>query len=461
MPFAVVETINARGCKELSVVPCNWLRTSRSGNIVLWPNAKRIADQEKLLHDENSFPKKSWLKYKCTVKRNAIMSYAAAKLMLEELSGESSSDVNQLIRRKKKQHNHDKESFQNMFVMDNTQHQNESASVDEISDSEPTVGDQFNINIGSQKSSPQVPVIVEVTENMQSEIFSQQKTPPSSSPTGIQRIEYVTYENFHEPDTLVEADNPVQECMNEIIKLRQYIEQRLDRLEKRSADICIQNEFILDALRKNSSRVTNIEEPISFCIDPIENELQLADLELKLADKDFKSKMVKWLRLHASGDCAENRMLGVLDILFSKEFQTKCTWTGASRKGPKIAIMPNRNILQLFTQVGSDEYEVVTQQKLANFFMKKLKNSLKRLLAAGMRRGTRHVRRKQRNVAEVDVVGDVLVDASSNKMNGQADKQVNSCSESESEEYAGSVVDSLDALDYAEILSNATPDFSE
>lgn len=152
-------------------------------------------------------------------------------------------------------------------------------------------------------------------------------------------------------------------------------------------------------------------------------------------------------------------------MLFSKEFQTKCTWTGASRKGPKIAIMPNRNILQLFQQVGSDEYEVVTQQKLANFFMKKLKNSLKRLIAAGMRRGTRHVRRKQQNVAErnVDLVDDVLVVASSKRLDGPADKHVNSCSESESEEYTGSVVDSLDALDCAEILFSSTNpnDFSE
>lgn len=106
-------------------------------------------------------------------------------------------------------------------------------------------------------------------------------------------------------------------------------------------------------------------------------------------------------------------MLGVLDMLFSKQFQTEYTWTGASRKGPKIAIMPNRNILQLFQQIGSDESEVVTQQKLAIFFKKKLKNSLKRLMTTGMRRGTRHVRRTKQQRMAVDQEAQIRSDTES------------------------------------------------
>lgn len=144
-------------------------------------------------------------------------------------------------------------------------------------------------------------------------------------------------------------------------------------------------------------------------------------------------------------------MLCALDMLFSKEFQTKCTWTGASRKGPKVAIMPNRNILQLFQQIGSDESEVVTQRKLADFFMKKLKNSLKRLIATGIRRGTRHVRRtKQRKACEQNVKVEPDI-ATSNELNGQA---VESCCSDLETEDAGSAIDSSDALDHADIQSN-------
>ncbi|XP_053695156.1 uncharacterized protein LOC128742730 [Sabethes cyaneus] len=203
-------------------------------------------------------------------------------------------------------------------------------------------------------------------------------------------------------------DTTTQNRLKELIGLYQQVNHRLDLIEQRTADITIQNELILDEVRKLNSRLNDSRhhpemngsrkstgEPWDFCFSPVEREEELADLELNLADDDYKSKMVKWLRVHCSDNCADNRMLRVLDLLISKEMQTKCTWTGASRKGPKIAIMPYRNMLQLFIEVGSDDTEVVTQQKLTSFFMRKLKNSLKRLAATGERRGTRHVRRKK------------------------------------------------------------------
>lgn len=149
-------------------------------------------------------------------------------------------------------------------------------------------------------------------------------------------------------------------------------------------------------------------------------------------------------------------MLCVLDMLFSKDFQTKCTWTGASRKGPKLAIMPNRNILQVFQQIGSDETEVVTQRKLADFFKKKLKNSLKRSIAIGIRRGTRHVRRRKQTKALQQEVKMEPVGGSSNVLGGQIDEAEMSCEsfdEPESED-AGSAVNSSDALDHADIQTN-------
>lgn len=152
-------------------------------------------------------------------------------------------------------------------------------------------------------------------------------------------------------------------------------------------------------------------------------------------------------------------MLCVLDMLLSREFQSKCTWTGASRKGPKIAIMPNRNILQLFVQIGSDESEVVTQRKLANFFMRKLKNSLKRLATTGMRRGTRHVRRRKQKNADGNQVQPGGVDGSivavSNEPCKEDDERDVSSSLSESED-AISVVNSSDGLDRSDIQSDSS-----
>lgn len=163
------------------------------------------------------------------------------------------------------------------------------------------------------------------------------------------------------------------------------------------------------------------------------------------------------MRTNATGDCADNRMLAVLDLLLSKEFQTKCSWTGVGRKGPKIAIMPNRNILQLFQFIGTDDTEIVTQQKLASFFMKKLKNSLKRMMVHGRRRGTRHVRKHRK--PEEERTGDEAdpnpID-SSNAPNGQDDEDDNGHIEPGVNETVESCVDSSDAQEYANFLSESS-----
>lgn len=291
MPFAVVETTNARGCKELSVVPDKWLRSSKRGSIVLWPNARKTAEQEKLLRDANSHPKKSWLKFKCTVKRSSISSFAAATRLLDELSGESSTDVSQLIRRKAKQNRRTSANFQQMLVLEGTPNTSPTPVIMEVRGN---IRDKIPLQVTSPPSPARTTVIAAKVEgNVHTgPTPTQPAVIADISEDNVQTVEYVTYETIQEPDTLMETDNSTQDLLREIIGMQHQINQRLDRLEKRTANICTQSEFILDSIRKFSSRVTSIEDPPSFYFNPIENEQQLADLESKLADKDFKSKMV-------------------------------------------------------------------------------------------------------------------------------------------------------------------------
>ncbi|XP_053698653.1 uncharacterized protein LOC128745600 [Sabethes cyaneus] len=451
MPFAVVETTNARGHNELSAVPEKWIRSSKSGHIMLWPNSQRVQDVKKMLRDANITPKKAWLKYKCTIKRNGIQSYDEAMGLCEELSGESSSssDAQAASTQRKKKVN------QNLLLhYDQLPHR---CSYNPYQCNHHSLYRKHQLLLHKHQPHRQaIPIQPPVAPL---------ETPAATTKKHISAAQYVT-----------------QPCMK--IELM-GVNHRLDLLEKRTADIAIQNEFILDALLKQNSR-TMIEEHLEFCFKPIEREEELADLELNLEDNDYKSKMVKWLRVHYSGDCADNRMLRVLDLLISKEMQTKCTWTGASRKGPKVAIIPNRNMLQLFVQIGSDDSEVVTHQKLTRFFMRKLKNSLKRLTTTGKRRGTRHVRKKKAdnevvegksapglnkatsdehrpkhdNKPQSQVVEDPYTGSNDASSSGQqaawTDEQDNSCSDFGSESDAGSVVDSSDALDNTEMVSDTT-----
>nr|XP_029734481.1 uncharacterized protein LOC115269842 [Aedes albopictus] len=375
MLFALVETTNARGFNELSVVPTSWLRGSKSGNILLWPNVKSVAEQEKMLRDETSCPKKSWLKYKCKVKRNPISTFAAAKRMLEELSGESSSDAGHLVRRKQKHDKRETENFQSMLVLDNSNRSPEAQLNPIVIEARGGVQDEIH-----QESLLQSPSEDAAQHEILPQALSEQRSFPPAADTfterppddmhGIQTVQYVTYDTAHEPNTVMETD--IQESLN-----------------------------------------------------------------------------INWLRLNATGDCADNRMLGALDLLLSREFQTKCTWTGASRKGPKTAIMPNRNVLQLFVEVGSNESETVTQQKLASFFKRKLKNSLKRLLTTGMRRGTRHVRRRRQPAQATEQEVKFEPDGEHNEKRGDRSDQ-------DSDSNASSVINSSDALDAVDVESDSS-----
>lgn len=307
MPFAVVQTTNARGCNELSVVPASWLRGSRSGNILLWPNVKSVAEQERLLRDENSSPKKSWVKYKCKVKRNPIASFNAAKRMLDDLSGESSSEVSNLVRRKRKPKNNEANNFQEMLILNDTPC---SSAAETTSSSVPIVievrggvqgeiQDEFPRGTTSSPRQPPATVLTNVEDNVQNaqgEILQQPlpvlpvngiTTLSEDNVPEIQTVQYVAYDTA---DTVVEPGT--QQCFDTVIKQLQETNSRLERLEKRIASIGTQNEFMLDAVRKFISHTTNIEQPSSFCFDPIKDENELADLENKLTDNDFKLKMV-------------------------------------------------------------------------------------------------------------------------------------------------------------------------
>ncbi|XP_062550627.1 uncharacterized protein LOC134215454 [Armigeres subalbatus] len=353
MPFALIETTNAKGKCKLSVVPNKWLRASPNGSVVLWPNGSP-QEQETLLRSEHSCPSSSWLRYKCTVKRNLIGSYNQALKLLERMT-DGDVDSNQI------RHEKESQTFLQELVYKNTSRVN--------------VAPPTGIRKANRNS---FPVITS-----------------AYSAANTDNVRFVSDDDVHQ----VEAEDPIQKCLDKmdiIINMQQQINKRLDALEKRVTVISDQNTAIFQAtVKQKTQSKTEIEETLSFNFTPMETEHELVDLEKKLEHKTFSEKLVKWLRVNVSGKCAEDRMLCVLDLMFTKKFQTMCTWTGVSRKGPKTAIMPNRNILEIFQILGSDDMEVVNQRELAAFFMKKLKNSLKRLTITGVRRSTRHVRRRK------------------------------------------------------------------
>lgn len=436
MPFAVIETINAEAEKELSVVPDKLLRCSKNGNIVLWPNTTSTTEKQSYFRDENVCPQKSWLKYKCTVKRYPISTYESAIIALEAISDrteETSLDSNRLGKR---QHN-DQEPNRapKKVVVENSGDNQSGIAFNRKTHVKPPPHNKVEMKplAPTEEEGDSFPVIISAYSEANSE--------------NIAFVLKDATKGVPEPTHQLGADHSIQKCldkMNEILGLQHLITARLDQLEEKVADLSTQNQSILNAIKNCCKRSSNIEETLSFVFQPMENAQQLEDLEKKLEDEEFKSKLLRWLRLNVSGDCTEDRMLGVLDALFTKKFQTLCSWTGISRKGPKTAVLPNRNILEIFQIIGSGDSDEVNQRELANFFMKKLKNSQKRLLVAGLRRAARKVRRKKKQKQE---------DPCNN-----SDDSSSRC-EAETESYSGYIEDSgssdVEVLPTAENSYNA------
>ncbi|XP_055644096.1 uncharacterized protein LOC129780138 [Toxorhynchites rutilus septentrionalis] len=205
-----------------------------------------------------------------------MKSFAEAKRLLEELSGESSSDVTELVRRERKANNREN-NFQKMLVLENTPpatHQTPPQTMN--------VRDEIFLPVAaSSQATPAVVITPNSETNFHREISPQVATarPPQENATStnipqicgnnVQTIQYV-YQTVDEPVAVVGSNH--QESNELIVHLQQII-TRLNQLEKHVADISTQNEFILDSIRNFSSRMTSNEQPPSFHFNPIENEL--------------------------------------------------------------------------------------------------------------------------------------------------------------------------------------------
>ncbi|XP_053667896.1 uncharacterized protein LOC128718275 [Anopheles marshallii] len=105
----------------------------------------------------------------------------------------------------------------------------------------------------------------------------------------------------------------------------------------------------------------------------ITNEQELGMFESNLNDVKYFNEISAWLEDNIFENTPENRMIEILDLLFSKQFLPKCSWTGISKGGVKLSMMTYRNILEVVRIHGSTSDISITKKDIARFFMKKLK----------------------------------------------------------------------------------------
>uniref|UniRef100_A0A182M266 DUF4806 domain-containing protein n=1 Tax=Anopheles culicifacies TaxID=139723 RepID=A0A182M266_9DIPT len=113
-------------------------------------------------------------------------------------------------------------------------------------------------------------------------------------------------------------------------------------------------------------------------------------LNENLLNSVFQEEIYHWLTCNITETQSENRMTEAMDLLFTKKFMTKCSWTGVGRGAEKIPMMRMVNITKLFRRIGTHNGVIVNQRMVMLFFMKKLKNAVRRTEMKHLRRSTTH-----------------------------------------------------------------------
>ncbi|XP_053667888.1 uncharacterized protein LOC128718258 [Anopheles marshallii] len=157
---------------------------------------------------------------------------------------------------------------------------------------------------------------------------------------------------------------------NESVNANLETNNRLDRLENAVCTISAKLDILTDKTIVPTT-LRRVKNNIGF--EMITNEQELGMFESNLNDVKYFNEISAWLEDNIFENTPENRMIEILDLLFSKQFLPKCSWTGISNGGEKLSMITYRNILEVVRIHGSTSDISITKKDIARFFMKKLK----------------------------------------------------------------------------------------
>ncbi|XP_041773366.1 uncharacterized protein LOC121594322 isoform X2 [Anopheles merus] len=353
MPFNIVETVDGRGHKELLAVPETWIQgTSKGINYLMWPNVRRADSLNALLLDDSSMPSNSWERIMCKIKRTGLETIAQANRIIQDMCLVSSTDCSVVHEeklckpRKTKQHAFKPDNrFQQMLVEE--QPKEESNEAIECLNEDNSIEFEEEEYLEKDETSSEV----------------DQLKLHDSEPANLNKTVITTPE------------------------LSPSIDERLEKLERAMSTVLAKLDILLD---KTVIPVSMRRKRNDIGFQVVSSIEELSILESNLAQPDYFNEVSSWLEHNIWEITPENRMIEILDLIFSKKFLTLCSWTGIGKGKEKVPMMTHKNILELFRLHGSTEEAVVTDKVLARFFMKKLKNATKRAYSKGLRKSTQH-----------------------------------------------------------------------
>lgn len=177
--------------------------------------------------------------------------------------------------------------------------------------------------------------------------------------------------------------------------------QRLENIEQTQKTILLKltNDSMIDPVLKRSRR--NIQSSIVEFL-PIDNLESLQNMEKALKDNDIADQIKEKLSIVCGSDKGKgaNNCFALVDVMFTRKFLTKCSWSGGSRGDVKTCFKMFTRVIKLFFEIIYQSDNAFTFQECESFFKIILKNSVKRLSAKLMRKSTPRNRRKKVNKTE-------------------------------------------------------------
>uniref|UniRef100_A0A182X4S1 DUF4806 domain-containing protein n=1 Tax=Anopheles quadriannulatus TaxID=34691 RepID=A0A182X4S1_ANOQN len=335
MPFAIVEAHEAGDAnKQLYVVPEGWLLdTEQTETILLWPRCDGL-QMYKLLTDGESVANTKWIKMNCTVKMINIPNLSVAHGHVSKLKGEC---------------------------------------IEPSKDIALQVVQKCPTPSPLEEECSNVPCEEDISEEKAESSFSKTHTKTTEiAPASVRTISEKDFYNFllkvNQKITLLEA--LVCKITDKVVYLEAQAQMLQSRLNSRTAP--------------KQPMISDVDFKQIDCLQSLES------FNEKLLDKEYQDKMYQWLNAQITEVKSENRMTEAIDILFTKRFMTKCSWTGVGRGSEKIAMMRMVNISKLFRRVGTTATIIVNQRMVMLFFMKKLRNAVRRSEMKHLRRSTSH-----------------------------------------------------------------------
>uniref|UniRef100_A0A182P5B5 DUF4806 domain-containing protein n=1 Tax=Anopheles epiroticus TaxID=199890 RepID=A0A182P5B5_9DIPT len=337
MPYAVVETTDALGNKELLAAPECWIQRHKDGKQYLcWPNVRNISSLNALLLDERSVPSLMWEKHQCVVKRSRLLSLALASKAVDAIQNGSEKGTSSAA----------PVANAPSAVRGSTQARTSEPMRD--------AAQVFSASDPLETTSGTASQVPEMFTALKRLIDKNQEEMTTKMNEGFHRIQKTLVSLMHRQRT-VEGDG--------------------------------------GAAASQSPSATTSRIDGEFDMRPLTTVEEMNEFEERLKDSNFRAQVHSWIdRIVSYERNPEGRMMEILDLMFDRHLLPQFNWTGTNPKGfAKRAFSEYVNIIALFMYTGTTEMHRADKLFVTHFFMKKLRHAPNRAATLkGLRRCVPH-----------------------------------------------------------------------